>query len=158
MYLLMVVGLMLVAPVASIICEHIAVDGTELLSLAAKWSVFWAVGVRLLVAGLRQVTKPSFTARDIFKIADPAAEKLVTEIGFGNLVMGTVAVLTLAFPNWLVPAGLTGSLYLVLAGLKHMANKERNQNENVAMISDLIVGGLVLGLVRARGFHAFNAT
>lgn len=147
MYLFMIVGLMLVAPLASIVIEWINSDAPDLLLLAAKWFVFWAVGVRLLLAGLRQVSQPSFTATAIFKIKDPAAEKLVTEIGFGNLAMGLVATLTLAFPDWLVPTGLTGGLYLFLAGIKHLWNKERNAIENIAMVSDLLVGAIVLTTV-----------
>jgi hypothetical protein len=37
-------------------------------ALAGKWFIFWAVGLRLFIAGLRQVINPSFTAKDIFHI------------------------------------------------------------------------------------------
>jgi hypothetical protein len=129
---------MVVLPVASIIVEF-ASSGGDLLLVAGKWFVFWAAGIRLLLAGVRQVLQPSFTASTIFRITDPAAEKLVTEIGFGNLSMGLVAALSLAFPVWLVPAGLAGGLYLGLAGVKHAANPNRAREENIAMVTDLLV-------------------
>lgn len=112
--------------------------------------MFWAVGIRLLLAGVRQVLQPSFTAATIFRITDPAAEKLVTEIGFGNLSMGLIATLSLLIPGWLVPAGIAGGFYLGLAGLKHLMNAHRTREENIAMISDLFVALVVAGTVVAR--------
>lgn len=148
MYLAAILGLMVVLPVASILIEWMASDGSDLLFITGKWFVFWAVGIRLLLAGIRQVAQPSFTAAQIFRITDPAAEKLVSEIGFGNLSMGLVAALTLLVPGWLVPAGLAGGLYLALAGIKHLTNSERTREENIAMISDLgvaVVLAIALG-------------
>ena len=127
MYLL--VTFMAVLPIVSTLAELWWRGAPGLLFAAGKWFVFWAVGVRLLIAGIRQVLQPSFTASTIFRITDPAAEKLVTEIGFGNLSMGLVAALTLLFPAWLVRAGLTGGLYLALADFKHLANSHRTREE-----------------------------
>ena len=136
MYLAIILSLMIAFPVVSILAE--ASSGTsDIAFLVGKWFVFWAVGIRLLTAGVRQVMTPSFTAVSIFRITDPSAEKLVTEIGFGNLTIGLIAALSLIFPDWLVPAGLTGALYLALACIKHVVNKDRSLKENVAMISDL---------------------
>lgn len=146
MYLVMVLGLMIVLPVVSIVVEMVrSASSADLLPVAAKWFVFWSAGVRLLAAGIKQVLQPSFTASTIFKIGDPAAEKLVTEIGFGNLAMGLVATLSLLIPAWVVPAGLAGGLYLGLAGLKHVANRDRTREENLAMTTDLVVA-LVIGV------------
>ncbi|MGO4388074.1 DUF6790 family protein [Microvirga sp. 2YAF29] len=149
MYPVIVIGLTIVLPLASIIAESLL--GSSITpEIIAKWFVFWAVGVRLFAAGLRQVLRPSFTAKAIFKIGDPTAEKLVIEIGFGNLSMGSIAALSLAFPSWVVPAGLTGVVYLGLAGLKHIANKDRNSTETMAMITDLLVAMIVAGAILMR--------
>lgn len=139
MYLVIVLGLMVVLPIISIIAEMASSGAADLLLVAGKWFVFWAAGVRLLMAGIKQVLQPSFTAATIFKITDPAAEKLVTEIGFGNLSMGLVGTLSLLIPAWVVPAGLVGGLYLGLAGLKHALNSDRGREENIAMVTDLFV-------------------
>lgn len=150
MYLFVILAFMAVLPVVSTLAEFWWGGAAGLLFAAGKWFVFWAVGVRLLIAGLRQVLQPAFTARTIFGIADPAAEKLVAEIGFGNLSMGLVASLTLLFPAWLVPAGLAGGLYLALAGFKHLANGSRTRAENIAMVSDLAVAAIVAVALAAR--------
>jgi hypothetical protein len=142
MYLVIVLGLTVVLPTTSILLEMTTSGTTLSLLLVGKWFVFWGVGVRLLLGGIRQVLQPSFTAATIFRIQDPAAEKLVTEIGFGNVSMGLVAALSLLLPNWLVPGGLAGGLYLGLAGLKHIANSERTHAENIAMVTDLLVAGI----------------
>jgi hypothetical protein len=150
MYLAAILALMVVLPIASVVVEWMAGEGSDLLFIVGKWFVFWAVGIRLLAAGIRQVMQPSFTAVQIFRITDPAAEKLVSEIGFGNLSMGLVAALTLLAPGWLVPAGLAGGLYLALAGIKHLANNERTREENIAMVSDLGVAVVLAVALGAR--------
>ena len=143
MYLVIILGLTVVLPTASILLELAFSDAGSGLLTVGRWFVFWGVGVRLLLGGLRQVMQPSFTAATIFKIQDPAAEKLVTEIGFGNVSMGLVAALSLFLPSWLVPSGLAGGLYLGLAGLKHIANRTRTREEDIAMVTDLLVAGIV---------------
>ncbi len=150
MYLAAVLALSAILPIASIAVE-LTFRGGDPIFLTAKWFVFWAIGLRLLSAGLRQVTQPSFTAETIFKISEPAARKLVSEIGFGNISMGLVATLTLAFPNWLVPAGLTGSLYLALAGVMHAMERHRGREESIAMVSDFFIAAVVFG---ALGLYA----
>jgi hypothetical protein len=136
-------GLTVIVPITSIVLETALSGGALSLLLIGKWFVFWGAGVCLLLAGLCQVLQPSFTAATIFKIRDPEAKKLVTEIGFGNLSMGLVATLSLVFPNWLVPSGLAGGLYLGLAGLKHIGSNNRTREENLAMVTDLIVAVVV---------------
>lgn len=150
MYLPMILALMVVLPVVSILIEQISGGGETLPFLVGKWFVFWIVGVRLLLAGVRQVTQPSYTVTKIFRIEDPQAEKLVTEIGFGNLAMGLVGVLTLLEPAWLVPAGITGGLYLGLAGVKHAMNANRSGTENIAMMTDAFGAAIIAVGVIAR--------
>jgi hypothetical protein len=135
-YLASIIALLLVFPVASVLIEWIA-GNADLALLVGKWFVFWAVGARLFIAGVRQVAQPSFTSLTIFGIADTAAEKLVREIGFGNLAMGTVGLASLAWPAWVVPAALAGAIYYGLAGLLHITSGERNGNETIALVSDL---------------------
>jgi hypothetical protein len=58
--------LLLVLPAASVILEStISAHGASIMGLIGKWYVFWAGGVRLLLAGLRQVSQPRFTASDL---------------------------------------------------------------------------------------------
>ena len=105
MYLISVVLLLLIFPVASIIFEALWRGSfAELTPLVGKWFVFWPIGVRLFIAGLRQVARPSFTAEHIFQIKDAAVLPIVREIGFGNLAMGKSRVAHASEPN-VPPAG-----------------------------------------------------
>jgi len=135
MYFAMIVLLLLILPG---ICTGVeaAQSGLTLL-LVGKWICFWAVGVRLLTAGIRQVVQPMFTAKAIFGLEDESALPIVRELGFANLSMGLGGVCVLARPSWLVGASLVGGLYYGLAGAGHLFAKDRNAKENMAMYSDL---------------------
>jgi hypothetical protein len=140
MYFASVLLLLLVFPVASIFFEALWLrGGADLMFLIGKWFVFWPVGVRLLLAGIRQVAQPAFTAESIFDIKDPSAHAVVREIGFGNLAMGTLGLASLPQTAWLVPAAIVGGLYYGLAGAGHVFRGQRNFNEQTALVSDLLI-------------------
>jgi hypothetical protein len=140
MYLAVIVLLMGVLPVASILIEHFgSAASADWWGLVGKWFVFWAVGVRLAVAGLRQVAQPAFTAEKIFEIRDKAAHIVVQELGFANLAMGLLAILTLAAPQWTAAAALAGAIFFGLAGARHVLKGVRNRNETIAAVSDIFI-------------------
>lgn len=140
MYLVSVVLLLLVLPAASVVAEALWRHGAaDPMLLVGKWFVFWAGGVRLFIAGLRQVVQPQFTAEGIFKVEDGAVHAIVREIGFANLSMGTLGLLSLAQSSFLVPAAIVGGLYYGFAGIGHWVRVDRNFNEQVALISDLLI-------------------
>jgi hypothetical protein len=152
MYFTAILLLMLVLPVASVVVEALSSPGApDLMLLIGKWFTFWAVGVRLFIAGVMQVFRPQFTAESIFNIKDQAALGIVREIGSGNLAMGTLGLLSLAKPDWIVPAAIVGGLYYGLAGLGHLLRTERNFNELVALVSDVAVFILLAVFVGVRG-------
>ena len=138
MYLLAIIVLLGLAPIVSIGVEYAQTAG-DVVDLAAKWFVFWAVGVRLFVAGARQVLQPAFTARDIFEIEDVKAHVIVRELGFANLSFGALGIATLWRPDWIPAAALAGGLFYGLAGVRHLLDKQRTGNGVIAMVSDLIV-------------------
>ena len=147
MYLVIVILLMFVCPAVWVVFElvssHHSVSATFLI---AKWYVFWAVGIRLFTAGVRQALQPQFTAREIFGAEGAESNAIVREVGFGNLAMGTLGICTLYRPAWIIPAAIVGGLYYGLAGLMHLARKTRNSTESTAMISDAFAF-VVLALV-----------
>lgn len=149
MYYIAVVLLLLVLPAASVIIEALYSAGTDVLWLIGKWFVFWACGVRLLVAGLMQTFKPEFTARSIFEIDAPAAHAIVREVGFGNLAMGTLGLASLFESSWVVPAAIVGGLYYGLAGLGHLF-RHGNFKERFALWSDLAIFVLLAAFVISR--------
>jgi hypothetical protein len=118
MYFVSAVLLVAILPAASVILEAaLATHGLSIMALVGKWYVFWACGVRLVLAGLRQVSQPCFTAAEIFNLDNVKAFPMVREIGFGSLAMGTLGVCTIFRPAWLIPAAIVGGLYYGLAGL-----------------------------------------
>jgi hypothetical protein len=140
MYLAMIILLMGVFPALSVLVEFcILHSSADLLWLIGKWFVFWGVGVRLMLAGLRQIANPTFTADVIFGVKEKAALTIVQELGFANLSIGLLGVLVLVRSEWTVLAAITGGLFYVLAGVKHLIKGDRNRTENIAMVSDLLI-------------------
>ena len=65
---------------------------------------------------------------------------LVRELGFANVAIGAVAIASLWRPEWRLAGALAGGIFLTLAGLEHVAKRDRNSEENLAMVSDLAIG------------------
>ncbi|MCX5493894.1 hypothetical protein OSH11_04195 [Kaistia dalseonensis] len=152
MYLAMILLLLFVLPVASIAIEHLAFpQGASLLALTGIWFVFWAVGVRPALAGLRQIFNPAFTAETIFGIKEVAPRKIVQELGFANLSIGVLGIASIVHAPWTIPAAIVGGLFYLLAGIKHVLNQGRSRTEVIAMVSDLFIA-LVLGAYLAAVF------
>jgi hypothetical protein len=153
MYVVFVVLLLFVLPSGCVAVEALWRHGeADIVLLIGKWFVFWAVGVRLFIAGVRQVVQPQFTAESIFDAKDEASSAIVREIGFSNLAMGVLGLLTLVRPSWLVPGAIVGGLFYGLAGLGHAARGKRNSKEQVALVSDLLMFVLLGAFVAIRGF------
>jgi hypothetical protein len=144
-----VILLLAVFPAISVGIE-LAMGHGSLAVLALRWFVFWACGLRLFIAGVRQVFQPGFTANQIFEIEGSAANPIVQELGFANLCIGLLGIVSLPIPAWQMPAGLTGGLYYGLAGLIHIHSRRKSRNEWIALCSDLAIFLLLAGLfVRA---------
>ncbi len=143
-YILIVCLTMLVLPVASILFE-LGAGQFPLLWLVGKWFVFWAVGVRLLLAGLRQYFQPAFTSRDIMGIEQPEAHVLVRELGGANLASGIVGLASIAMPTFVLPAAIGAGIFYAVAALEHVRSAHRGTNETVAMVSDIFIAVILLG-------------
>lgn len=143
MYLGAVALLMFVMPTLSVLIEAVASNNhAAILALIGKWFVFWAIGVRLFTAGIRQIAKPGLTAEDILGIKDKVSWVVVRELGFANLAIGLAGIISLWQPGWRPAVALIGGLFLLLDGIQHMT-KKRNFEENIAMYSDLAIGAVM---------------
>jgi hypothetical protein len=126
MYILMIILLMFVFPIVSILAEKFFFKSNLGINyLIGKWFVFWAVGVRLFLAGLRQSVQPQFTAEKILGIKASDQRITVQELGFANLSMGTLGIISILNGNWIVPSAIVGCLFIGLAGIRHIFKKER---------------------------------
>lgn len=149
MYYLIVATLMFAFPLISIGATMATTPATLAADLVGKWFVFWSVGVRLFTAGLRQVFQPEYTANVILGLESDESLLLVRELGFANLAMGLVGILSFWLPAWMLPAALAGGIFYGLAGANHVLQPHRNQLENVAMASDLFVATVLIAVTLA---------
>jgi hypothetical protein len=138
MYLAAVLLLMLILPLVCIAIDATVNHEPATLLRAARWFVFWMVGVRLLLAGLRQIAQPGFTARRIFRLQHEESEVIVRELGFANFSLALIGLGSLLWKSWMPGAALAGMVFYALAGVNHLAHRERGFAQNVALVSDLI--------------------
>lgn len=138
MYPAIVLLLMLIFPAVSVGIErHTSGGAAGWVALIGRWFVFWGVGVRLFLAGVRQVVNPRYTAEVILGLKTPEPLVVIRELGFANLAIGAVAAASIVARSWLTPAALAGAIFYGLAGIYHIGSKERNGFENIALVSDL---------------------
>jgi hypothetical protein len=148
MYVPIVIALLLALPLISIVAQIVLTDqgalhGAAYLVVVAKWYVFWAVGARLSLAGLRQIIQPRYTAETILGLKSDESLFFVRELGFANVSMGSVGIVSLATPSWVMPAAMLGGIYYGLAGINHCFHKDRNKLQNVALVSDLFAAAVL---------------
>ncbi len=139
MYFAIVALTMFLLPVASVLIEHALIPGEPIIFLVGRWFVFWGVGVRLTLAGLRQFFQPAFTATEIFHLKSEDALPLVRELGVANIATGAAGLLSLVFASFILPISVSAGIFYGVAGIRHMAERNRSRNENVAMASDLFL-------------------
>ena len=78
------------------------------------------MGVRLFLAGVRQTLQPRYTASTLLGIKGEESLVLVRELGFANLAMGVIGILSLPLPGWVPAASFAGGIYHGLAGIGHI--------------------------------------
>jgi hypothetical protein len=152
MYFISVILLLLIFPAGSVAIDLLWGGGADKMVLIGKWFVFWAVGVRLFLAWLRQVARPQFTAEDIFEIKDKASFAIVREVGFGNLAIGALGLFSLGQSVWIIPPAIVGGLYYGLAGIGHAMRGSLNFSGWVALASDLFIFALLALFLASRVF------
>jgi len=79
--------------------------------LFGKWFIFSAVGLRLFLAGIKQVKNPEFTANQIFHIDSPESYPILRELGFANICFGLVAIVSLFKPDWRIVSAFASGIY-----------------------------------------------
>jgi hypothetical protein len=144
-YFILVIGQTVVLPIVSGVIELATVGGDPVL-VFGKWWAFWGVGTRLLVAGLAQVSGRGPTS-EILGATTPNVQvrQLTRELGTANIGMGLAGLLAVV-PGWAVPASLAGGVFLLTAGLLHVAKRGKNAQESLATWTDLLVGAVVVVL------------
>jgi len=138
-YIFGVSALVTLCPVLCIAVEMLAGKAPLSVALAGKWFIFWASGVRLLVAGLKQVTNPAFTAKTIFNLQSADSHVIIRELGFANICTGVTALLSVFLPGWRIVSAFSSGLFYGIAGFNHCVKKPAGPNEAFALVSDLFI-------------------
>jgi hypothetical protein len=149
-YLLFNLILLLILPLLSLIGEH-HFEGTPVdWTLFGKWSIFWSIGLRLFLAGTKQASTPEFTATAIFKLKGRESFVIIRELGFANIALGVMGILSVINAEWRLLAAIAGGLYFGMAGIQHLFRRPDSTNEVIALIYDMIVSaGVILYLISA---------
>ncbi|HOI33199.1 MAG: hypothetical protein PHG67_04795 [Bacteroidales bacterium] len=143
-YIISVSLLTFVVPIIGFVAEHFVSDKALTFALFGKWFIFSAVGLRLFLAGLKQVKQPSFTLKQIFHIDSPESFPILRELGFANLCFGLVGIISLFLPEWRIVSAFASGLYYGLAGLQHGLKKPAGVNESFALWTDMGIFVLLL--------------
>jgi len=152
-YLYSTALLMLVAPALSAVIElWVRHEAALAIPTIGKWFVFWATGVRLFTAGLMQSIRPAFTAETIFQMGDEESHVIVRELGFANMSLGFIAMVSLFVPGWRIVAAVACGLFLGLASANHLARRSPELNQMIPMVTNSLV---FLVLVVYLVHHAF---
>ena len=139
MFYLLIFMLMFFLPISSIGIEYFAFHNPNLVFLIGKWFVFWAIGIRVFTAASRQIIRPEFTAKDILGMDNKNDFIIVRELGFSNMAIGTIAIVSLFIQNWIPAAALAGCIFLGFAGINHIFRRPVNSMEWIVLSSDLFV-------------------
>lgn len=138
-YLLLNISLLITLPLLSILSAHIFEKEIISTQLIAKWFIFWAVGIRLFTAGIKQASDPAFTAKQIFKITEKESYVVVRELGYANISLGVMGILSVINDEWRIMAAVCGGLFFGFAALQHSLRKPDSRNELVALLYDAVV-------------------
>lgn len=139
-YVVIVSVLTFVLPTICTVAESLMNREAKLsFDLFVKWFIFWAVGVRLFLAGIKQITNPAFTAKEIFHIDSTDNFPILRELGFSNLCFGLVGIVSLFVPGWRIVSAFASGLYYGLAGLLHYLKRPAGTNEKFALASDILI-------------------
>jgi len=100
--------------------------------------------VRLVMAGIRQIIQPRYTAEIILGLKNPDVTLVVRELGFANTAIGSAGLGSLFFPRWILPISIIGAIFYGLAGINHLTHRHRNTLQNLAMSSDLFAASVLV--------------
>ena len=139
-YIISIFVMIFVLPVLSFSIEEL-VSKNEINDLASigKWFIFYTAGIRLFIAGIKQITNPAFTAKAIFHFTGTESFAIIKELGFANVCAGLVGIISLFIPAWRIVSAFSSGLYYGFAGFGHLAKKSASTNERFALITDIIV-------------------
>ncbi|MBS1765001.1 MAG: hypothetical protein JSS90_08560 [Bacteroidetes bacterium] len=138
-YIVSVSVLTFVLPIIFLFSDNLISGSSPTFFLFIKWFLFSAVGLRLFLAGIKQIKNPAFTAKHIFHIDNTESFPILRELGFANICFGLVALISLFKPEWRIVSAFASGLYFGIAGIQHTLQQNSGVNEKFAQWTDLII-------------------
>jgi hypothetical protein len=62
--------------------------------------------------------QPRYTAETILGIKDPDATRVVRELGFANVAIGSVGASTIIFSTWVFPIAIVGGIFYAFSAAR----------------------------------------
>ena len=143
-YIISVSILTFIIPIIGLTVEHFLDDTQLLYEIFFKWFIFSAVGLRLFLAGIKQVKNPAFTAKHIFHIDSPECFPILRELGFANICFGLIGIISIYKSEWRMVSAFASGLYYGIAGAQHAFKKNSGINEKFALWTDIIIFAFLL--------------
>jgi hypothetical protein len=113
-----------------------------------KWFIFWGVGIRLFFKGIRLASTPQFTGLSLSSFKNRESYLLLLELGFANMALGSMGILSVINDQWRFIAAIAGAIYFGLTDMLSLLKKTDGRHERVALIYNILVfSGLVAFMV-----------
>ncbi len=109
-----------------------------------KWFIFWGVGMRLFFKGVKLASAPQFTGLNLSSFKNRETYLLLLELGFANMALGSMGILSVINDQWRLIAAIAGAVYFGLADMLRLLKKPGSRHELVALLYNVLVfAGLV---------------
>ena len=113
-----------------------------------KWFIFWGVGIRLFFKGVKLASTPQFTGLSLSSFKNRESYLLLLELGFANMALGSMGILSVINDQWRLIAAIAGAIYFGLADMLRLLKKPAGRHEGVALVYNVLVFvGLVAYMV-----------
>jgi hypothetical protein len=113
-----------------------------------KWFIFWGVGIRLFFKGVKLASTPQFTGLSLSSFKNRESYLLLLELGFANMALGSMGILSVINDQWRLIAAIAGAIYFGLADMLRLLKKPTGRHELVALVYNVLVFvGLVVYMV-----------
>jgi hypothetical protein len=142
------IALIAVLPIAAAALESRADQQALSWPIYWKWFIFWGVGIRLFFKGVKLASTPQFTGLSLSSFKNRESYLLLLELGFANMALGSMGILSVINDQWRLIAAIAGAIYFGLADMLRLLKKPAGRHELVALVYNLLVFvGLVAYMV-----------
>ena len=104
-----------------------------------KWFIFWGLGIRLFFKGVKLASTPQFTGLSLSSFKNRESYLLLLELGFANMALGSMGILSVINDQWRLIAAIGGAIYFGLSDMLRVIKKPGGRHELVALIYNIVV-------------------